>query len=466
MVDLIPSSSASSAAPSPVEKPSLPDPEPVAEVFGADHDEKKSLPDASDTSADSSGYQLQSHERYPPDYGIKAWTCVFGAFCGIFASFGYIQVIGVFTEYYGQHQLQTYSSSQIAWITSVQTWLTVFCGVIVGRLYDIFGPTPLIIPGAIIMNLGIMMTSLCTEYYQFILAQGICTALGASLLFNPCVSAISTWFVKRRATASGIANAGSSLGGVIIPIIFRNVEKRAGFGWGVRAVGFLLTFFSVLCCLTVTSRLNPPGRQPIRFYQNYLKPFGIPEFGLAAGGVCLAYWGLFIPISFVPNHAVAHGFSQTLSSYLISIQNAASCFGRVVPGLLADKLGRFNMYVFGAFLCAILTSALWIPASSHVAIIMYAALYGFSSGIAFTLWQPMIADISPPQQVGARMGAVSAALSFSSLFGMPVAGAIIDANNGSYWGAAVFAACMMAAGGVVAFFSKLVLTNWNIFSLK
>ncbi|KAK9377989.1 major facilitator superfamily domain-containing protein [Kockiozyma suomiensis] len=414
----------------------------------------------------STGYALDPHELYPPDYGLKAWICVFGSFCGIFASFGYIQVIGVFTEYYGKHQLASYTSSQIAWITSLQTCLTVFCGVIVGRTYDIFGPTQLLIAGTILMNFGIMMTSLCTQYFQFILAQGICTSLGASLIFNPCVSSINTWFVKRRAAASGIANAGSSLGGVVIPIIFRSVEKRAGFGWGVRSVGFLLTFFSILSCLTVTTRLKSPGRQPILFYQSYLKPFGDTDFCLAAFSVFFAYWGLFIPISFVPDHAVAHGFSATLSSYLISIQNAASCFGRVVPGLLADKLGRFNTYAFGTILCAILTVALWIPASSHVAIILYAAFYGFSSGIAFTMWQPMIAEISPMQQVGARMGAVSAFLSFSSLFGMPVAGAIIDSDDGKYWGAAVFASCMMTAGGVVAFFSKLVLTNWKILSTK
>ncbi|KAK9459572.1 major facilitator superfamily domain-containing protein [Lipomyces oligophaga] len=359
-----------------------------------------------------------------------------------------------------------YSASQVGWITSLETCITVLGSVFVGRIFDIFGPTVLLMCGTVVMVFGVMMTSLCEQYYQFILAQGVCTALGAALLFNPCISSLGSWFIKKRATALGIANAGSSLGGIVIPIIFRRVQERAGFGWGVRSIGFVMLFFSLIACMTVSSRLRSPGRQKLEFKRSYIQPFfREPSFGVAGLAVFFGYWGLFIPITYVPSHAVAHGFSQNLSSYLISIQNAGSCAGRVVPGLLADKVGRFNMYVFGLFLSAVLTAGLWIPASSHVAIIFYAALYGFSSGIALTLWQPMIAEISPIQDVGARLGAVSAFQSFSSLLGVPVAGAIIDSNNGKYWGAATFAAIMMCTAGTVAMIAKIMITK-NPFSIK
>ncbi|KAK9350621.1 major facilitator superfamily domain-containing protein [Lipomyces doorenjongii] len=409
---------------------------------------------------------LEPHELYHPDTGRKAWLCVFGAGCGIFCSFGYVNVIGVFEEYYISHQLKDFTASQVSWITSLETCLVVFFGVFVGRLYDIFGPKPLLIPGTIIMTLGIMMTSVCTDYYQFLLAQGVCTSIGAAMIFNPCISAVSSWFVKKRATALGLVNAGSSLGGVLIPIIFRNVELKAGFGWGVRTVGLVLLFFSAISCVTVTSRIRQPGRQAINFKQTYIHPFKSLSFTLSAIGIALVYWGVFIPISFIPSNAVKHGFSPTLAFYLTSIQNAVSVVGRIAPGVLADKFGRFNIYIIGVYVTAIITVALWIPATGHVPIILYAGLYGFFSGIAVTVWQPMIAEISPIKEIGARLGAVSAVQSFSSLFGSPAGGAIVTHNGGKYWGAAVFAAVTMFAGATVVQCARMTITNGKLWVAK
>ncbi|KAK9327830.1 major facilitator superfamily domain-containing protein [Lipomyces starkeyi] len=357
------------------------------------------------------------------------------------------------------HQLQDYTTSEISWITSLQTCLVVFLGVFVGRLYDIFGPRPLLIPGTAIMILGIMMTSKCTQYYQFILAQGICTSIGAAMVFNPCISAVSSWFNKSRATALGLVNAGSSLGGVLIPIFFRTVELKVGFQWGVRTIGFVLLFLSLVSCFTVTSRLKSPGRQPIQFKKTYVDPFKSVPFTLSAIGIAMVYWGVFIPISFIPSYAVMHGFSPTMAFYLTSIQNGVSIIGRILPGLLADKFGRFNTYIIGVYLTAIITVALWIPASGHLPVIIYAAFYGLFSGIAVTVWQPMIAEISPVTEIGARLGAVSAIQGVSSLLGTPVGGAIVTHNEGEYWGAAVFAAVMMFAGGTAVLCARMFITN-------
>lgn len=58
-------------------------------------------------------------------------------------------------------------------------------GPVIGKIYDNYGPRWLLIVGTILHVFGLMMTSLSSELYQFILAQGICSAAGASMVFYP-----------------------------------------------------------------------------------------------------------------------------------------------------------------------------------------------------------------------------------------------------------------------------------------
>ena len=89
----------------------------------------------------------------------------------------------------------------------------------IGKLYDNYGPRWLLVVGTFLEVFGLMMLSLSTEYYQILLSQGVCTAIGASTIFYPAMSSITTWFFKKRGAAFGIIAAGSSLGGVILPIM-------------------------------------------------------------------------------------------------------------------------------------------------------------------------------------------------------------------------------------------------------
>jgi predicted MFS family arabinose efflux permease len=59
-------------------------------------------------------------------------------------------------------------------------------GPIIGALYDNFGPRWLILIGSLLHVFGIMMTSLASKYWQILLAQGVCSAIGVSAIFQPC----------------------------------------------------------------------------------------------------------------------------------------------------------------------------------------------------------------------------------------------------------------------------------------
>ena len=118
-----------------------------------------------------------------PDGGLKAWTTVLGSFFCLFVSFGWINCIGVFQEYYQTHQLAAYSPSTIAWIPSLETFMMFLGGPVFGKILDSYGPRWLLLAGSFLHVFGLMMASISTRYYEFILSQGIVSPIGASIIF-------------------------------------------------------------------------------------------------------------------------------------------------------------------------------------------------------------------------------------------------------------------------------------------
>lgn len=84
--------------------------------------------------------------------------------------------------------------------------------VVVGPLYDSGYLRTLVITGSALVVFGMMMTSLCTEFWQLILAQGLIIGLGNGCLFVPSIALLPTYFTTWRAFAMGIAASGSSVG--------------------------------------------------------------------------------------------------------------------------------------------------------------------------------------------------------------------------------------------------------------
>lgn len=93
--------------------------------------------------------------------------------------------VGAFQEYYQNDLLKDYSSSTIAWIPSLQIFFIMGMGPIIGKLYDSYGPRWLVFVGSFMHVFGIMMASISTEYYQILLSQGVCSAIGVSAIFQP-----------------------------------------------------------------------------------------------------------------------------------------------------------------------------------------------------------------------------------------------------------------------------------------
>jgi hypothetical protein len=59
-------------------------------------------------------------------------------------------------------------------------------GGFVGRFFDAYGPRVLMIPGTIVIVVSIMITSICDEYFEYVLSQGILFGLGVGMLYVIC----------------------------------------------------------------------------------------------------------------------------------------------------------------------------------------------------------------------------------------------------------------------------------------
>ena len=173
--------------------------------------EKSSLEEPS-----AAGRRLESAETTAlddiPDGGFHAWLQVAAAFLIFMKTAGLFSSYGVFQGYYTQGPLKSVSGSSISWIGSLQGSLMLLLCVGTGPLYDLGYLRSLVNVGTFAIVSGMLMTSICRSYWQFLLAQGVVVGVGNGLLFLPSIAIVPQYFSKNKALASGIVAAGSSIG--------------------------------------------------------------------------------------------------------------------------------------------------------------------------------------------------------------------------------------------------------------
>lgn len=245
---------------------------------------------------------------------------------------------------------------------------------------------------------SLMMVSLCKEFYQFILAQGILLGVSLALLACPMLALVGQHIKVKRGAALGIVLGGSSLGGVMWPIAINELLQKPniGFGWTMRIVAFIMIpLLSVSCICCRPPKTSPPPTQrpasdeevtitetkasvPKTDYSVLKKP----SLQLSCLAFFIIYFGMFSPFFFTTSYAVAEGFSTDLAFYTISIVNGASFFGRVLPGIVADRYGKFNCCIVATFFSGIIALC-WTKATSVAGLVMFSLAYGFASGVSF-----------------------------------------------------------------------------------
>ncbi|GKZ25846.1 hypothetical protein AbraIFM66951_002847 [Aspergillus brasiliensis] len=290
-----------------------------------------------------------------------------------------------------------------------------------------------------------------------------------SLLFCPAIATVSRYFHKNKGLAMGVTVGGSSTGGVIWPIVLNELLNKDGvsFGWTIRIVGFIMLPLLVLAVLTVT----PPAKtanddhhhhilteeegkrrnEGDEFQETLQEHSNAHKQGLVSllknttflvlcSGLSISYLGMFSPFFYATSYAQSLGHPTSFAFYLVSIINAASLFGRVLPGILADHYGHFNLCGTAALLSGV-TALCWTAAKSTGGLV---AIMSLQSACA--------AHLASHELHGTAVGFLMGSVALTALFGTPISGQLVGSYG--YLALSMYAGASLVVGGLLIFVAR------------
>ncbi|KAM5536453.1 hypothetical protein V8D89_009889 [Ganoderma adspersum] len=372
-----------------------------------------------------------------PDGGLRAWLVVFGAFCGLCATVGLVNAWGTFQAYYQEVELSHRSSSDIAWIGSVQNAMLYAPGLVVGRLFDRGHlRLPMLVASAVFV-VCMFLTAECTEYWQFLLCQGFGIGLSTGVLFNMGNMILAHWFKKRLGLALACMFGGASIGGCIFPITVKALLQRTSFPWTMRILGFITFGLLVVTNLVIARRLT--GTRDLRPLVS-IAEFKNLAYSFYVASLVINTLALFTVLTYLTVSAVGDNLDADLAFDLLTIANATSTLGRIGSGLLADRYGPLNVLIPATLMTAVVTYA-WPFATNVAAFVVISVLIGISTGGILAIIVQPFAHMGPVEDVGMRIGMALTLVTAGVIAGPPISGAIVDSTGSfkdvGYYGAAL-----------------------------
>ena len=340
----------------------------------------------------------------------------------------------------------------------------------VGFVVDRLGPRLLMALGSFVFGLGLVLFSFVHtvwEYYVVSVILGLGTSLGGFLVMTVT---INNWFRRKRTLALSLAQLGQSVGGiVVIPLL---VWVQITYGWRDAAFASGLAVWAIGIPSALLMRRSPE--------EHNLEPDGIPsrrqssvrvetgkrpinanqkDFTLSQAMHTRAFWliavghGLAVMVvSAATVHQFAHmeegvGLSRGTAALVITILSGSTIIGRILGGLLGDRLPKQILAALGMAGSA---GALVIlaMASSLGPTLAYGIIHGISWGMRGPLMSAMRADYFGRSHFGKIYGVSLVLISAGSMLGPIFAGAMADLL-GNYQIGFIILAGISGAGSVL-----------------
>lgn len=350
------------------------------------------------------------------------------------------------------------SRAETALIASISFLVYGFASFVAGAVLDRLGPRKTFTTGMVIMALGLLGCSRATEIWHLYIFWGVVFSLGmAAIGFVPCNTVVSRWFVRRRATAVGIAQAGGRESFIIAPIIQSLI---IALGW--RGTYLVLAGIGTVVIITLVQflRQSPQdmGLQPdgdggteaagegiIKKRRREVvvvnEEWAATDWTLRQSMKKYRFWFVFIAqlanaigFGIVMQHQVAFmvdiGYTAMFASFLLLIFGIVGMAGRL-SAFLADIIGREQTYTMGCFgvILGFLMLVLAKDPSTPWMLYVYTVCFGFFSGINGPTLVTSCADIFQGRNFGAILGFTNIGFGLGNFIGSWYAGYIFDISG-------------------------------------
>lgn len=411
---------------------------------------------------------VASDDRFYPEGGIKAYTVVFGAFTGLVPVFGAFNMTSVIETYLQNHQLKDQTTTAIGWIFSLFQFMTCFTSIFSGFIFDNYGCKSLMITGTILYFLSLFLMGECTKIWHFVLCYSLLNGFASGIMMSPLVSVSAHYFKKKRGHAMSLALTGGSIGGVTFPLILRPFFDKDEYKWGIRTISFVSLALLILSTCLMKERFYSNDKFRISTMIDFK---GLKEWNylFCVLGVLTGEMSFNSALTFYGSYCNHVGLTINDTTIQITIMNTLSTVGRYLPGLLSDKLGRYNCAIFCLIMLTLVQYVAWLPFGKYGINAMYAisCLYGLGSGSIYSLLPVCVGQISDTKDFGKRYSTMYFVVSFGILISSPISGAIIgDKSYFNYQMYIVFCGALSGVAAVLCYISRYASTKtwgWIVF---
>ncbi|RDW76124.1 hypothetical protein BP5796_06945 [Coleophoma crateriformis] len=351
---------------------------------------KKSKPSQQDPAPTLAVSHPSAADLDIPDGGY-AWVQVFAIFLVNGFTWGQTASYGVYLAYYlDSNTFPEATSIDYAFIGGLQFALSLLvapAATITARRY---GLHQCMLVGIVLQTIGFICASFVHRIWQLYITQGVLIGGGLGFIFVPATAILSQWFDKKRSLATGIASAGSGIGGLIFSFGSNAIIHNVSLGWAFRITALICGAMNLTAVALIRNRNKTIKPPQLGFDTKLLVRYDVILF-LAWGFISMfGYMTLLYSLS---AFATSLGLSKTQSGNISAFLNLGTALGRPAVGFLSDRFGRMEVAGSLTFVGGVFCFAIWIPAKTYAVTIFFAIVVGAIFGVFWMTVAPIAVNV-------------------------------------------------------------------------
>lgn len=310
--------------------------------------------------------------------------------------------------------------------------------VVMGKLADRFGPRTILTLASVLIGLGYLLTSQVNTAWQLYLFYGIIVGMGLSGVLAPLLATIARWFVKRRGMMTGIVIAGVGVGLFAGPLTADWLIRT--YDWRTAYLILGGTALVVILLSAQFLKTDPAQLGQIPYGGDTLAkgPSGTLNSGLTLREAIRTrrFWlisGTFFSeglcVLGITTHIVAHALrlemSATSGANILATIGVFSIIGKLMIGIVADRIGHKQALVISFVLMA--AALVWlVPASEMWTLFVFAVVFGLGYGGCATSGISLVGLYFGVKSLAVIIALVNVGFTFGAALGPVLAGYIFD----------------------------------------